>query len=191
MSKPNIYFWSDTHWCHKNAIRYCDRPYADVQEMNEALIENNNAIVKPNDIVYHLGDFAFCRGDVIKKILSRLNGEKHFIYGNHDKEILKNPSEFLNLPNGFKSIQSYKEINVGNQFICLFHYGQRVWNRSHYGSWMLYAHSHGSLPPYGKSVDVGVDAKFIHDEYRPTHFDEIKAFMDKQSKASADYHNGD
>ena len=85
------------------------------------------------------------------------------------------------MPNGFISIEPYREIKVGEQMICLFHYGCRVWNKAHYGSWMLYGHSHGSLPPYGKSVDVGVDAKFIHNEYRPTHFEEIQLFMERQS----------
>jgi len=177
----NIWFISDTHWSHGNIIKFSERPYQDVVEMNKALTDNWNEVVKPQDEVYHLGDFAFTSHQSIKNIVFSLNGRKHLVYGNHDKEILKKREEFLSMPNGFISIEPYREIKVGEQMICLFHYGCRVWNKAHYGSWMLYGHSHGSLPPYGKSVDVGVDAKFIHNEYRPTHFEEIQLFMERQS----------
>ena len=53
-----IFFTADTHWGHRNIIRYCQRPFADVEEMNEALITNWNSTVGKDDIVFHLGDFA-------------------------------------------------------------------------------------------------------------------------------------
>lgn len=187
----NIWFISDTHWSHGNIIRFSNRPYNDTWEMNQALTENWNKMVKPNDEIYHLGDFAFTSYQNIKTIISNLNGKKYFIHGNHDKDIIKHQEELISMPNGFQAIDPYREIKVGNQMICLFHYGCRVWNKAHYGSWMLYGHSHGTLPPYGRSVDVGVDAKFIHEEYRPTHFEEIQFFMEKQTSPSDPYSKAD
>lgn len=69
-----IYFISDTHFCHSNIIKYCDRPFKDVKEMNETIINNWNNIVTNEDIVYHLGDFCLSTDDEIKNIFNRLNG---------------------------------------------------------------------------------------------------------------------
>src|SRR4051812_42588376 len=88
----NHWFTSDTHYHHKNIIKYSNRPFANVQEMNEAIINNFNSVVKPGDLVYHLGDFGFCTIDQADQILSRLNGRKYFIWGNHDKILEKNPA---------------------------------------------------------------------------------------------------
>ena len=55
---PSIWFTSDTHFSHCNIIKYCNRPFKDVDEMNKILIQNWNNVVRPDDIVWHLGDFA-------------------------------------------------------------------------------------------------------------------------------------
>lgn len=185
----NTYFVSDTHFGHFNVIKYSNRPFNNVDEMNESMINNWNQVVKPGDTVYHLGDFAFAKDYEIINILNSLNGQKHFIYGNHDKPIKNNPKKFIG-GKLFQSISDYKEISIGEQKVIMFHYGMRVWNKSHYGSYMLHGHSHGSLPPFGKSVDVGVDATFITGkaEYRPISYDEIKFFMDKQVFVKVDHH---
>lgn len=172
----NIYFCSDTHFGHANIIKYSNRPFYSIEEMNESLINNWNSVVKPNDIVYHLGDFAFLPYKNLKQIARRLNGIKHFIMGNHDKEILKNKNDLISSET-FSSIQDYLELKHNNKHIVLFHFGCRVWNKSHHGSIHLYGHSHGALPSYGKSVDVGVDCKEITNEYRPISFEEIIIFM--------------
>lgn len=79
-----VYFTSDTHFGHKNIIKYCDRPFADVAEMDAALIRNWNNVVGPDDTVYHLGDFAFAGAERIKEILAQLNGKVVLVLGNHD-----------------------------------------------------------------------------------------------------------
>jgi calcineurin-like phosphoesterase family protein len=56
-----IWFTSDTHFSHNNIIRYCNRPFSNVEEMDEVLINNWNNKVKQNDDVYHLGDIIFSR----------------------------------------------------------------------------------------------------------------------------------
>jgi calcineurin-like phosphoesterase family protein len=79
----NIWFTSDPHFFHANVIKYCDRPYASVEEMNEALIANWNSVVKPEDTIYCLGDFSLAYRPV-ELFTRRLNGIKVLIPGNHD-----------------------------------------------------------------------------------------------------------
>lgn len=88
-----IYFTSDTHFNHKNIVTFCGRPFADIQSMNESLIENWNNIVGPEDTVYHLGDVAFGNKSQIQHILSQLNGNIVLIIGNHDRK-----KNFKNIP---------------------------------------------------------------------------------------------
>lgn len=143
--KMNIFFTSDTHFGHKNIIKYCNRPFNDVNEMNEILISRWNSKVNPDDLVYHLGDFSM---RAVPEIRKRLNGDICLIRGNHDVD-----ENF-----GFKSIKDYDEVIVHNQKIILFHYGLRTWHHDIRGVWHLYGHSHGLLPAYGKSLDIGVDS---------------------------------
>lgn len=82
----DIWVVSDTHFCHRNIIDYCNRPFADENEMDEVLVSNWNKVVKDGDIVYHLGD-VYMGGphkDRINSILHNLNGRKRLILGNHD-----------------------------------------------------------------------------------------------------------
>lgn len=74
----------DTHFGHSNIIKYCNRPFRDVEEMDRVLIKNWNETVSNHDIVIHLGDFAFCARERAKEICSQLNGKKILIKGNHD-----------------------------------------------------------------------------------------------------------
>lgn len=182
-----LWFTSDTHFGHAKVIEYSNRKFSNVHEMDQALIKNWNAVVNPHDVVWHLGDFGFCKFAEIKNILLQLNGKKNFIFGNHDKEIEKHKNELLN-ENFFESIQHYKKISYNGQNIILLHYGMRVWEKSHHGAWHLFGHSHNSLPPHGKSFDVGVDSKVITPEYRPISFDEVKKYMDTVRVKVVDHH---
>lgn len=173
----NIFFCSDLHIGHRNIIKYTSRPYKDVEEMNQAIIDNWNKVVGPNDTVWHLGDFAFVKLYEFKKILSQLNGGIHCILGNHDGLIEDNRRDLLN-HGKILSIQHYAELKYNGKLFCLFHYGQRVWNNSFRGSIHLYGHSHNTLPPYNKSVDVGIDSTEITTEYRPVHIDEVVKYME-------------
>lgn len=80
-----IWLIGDTHFYHENIIKYCLRPFANAEEMNEVLVANWNETVQPEDTIYHLGDVAFVRKDSMNEIVSRLNGHKILIRGNHDK----------------------------------------------------------------------------------------------------------
>lgn len=80
-----IFVISDTHFFHKNVIKYCNRPFNSVEEMNDTIINNWNKVVNKGDIVYHLGDFILNSNDVIS-IVKKLNGKIYFIRGNHDRK---------------------------------------------------------------------------------------------------------
>jgi calcineurin-like phosphoesterase family protein len=89
----NIWFTSDTHFGHANIIKYCNRPFKSLEEMNRRLIHNWNQRVKEDDMVFHLGDFCFRntsdKGEGIKvnavDWMKKLNGNIVLIKGNHDK----------------------------------------------------------------------------------------------------------
>lgn len=80
----NVFVISDTHFNHKNVILFSSRPFQTVEEMNEAMVENWNRVVKSNDIVYHLGDVYFGKAEKAEPYIARLNGRKKLILGNHD-----------------------------------------------------------------------------------------------------------
>lgn len=79
------FFTSDTHFWHKNIIRYSNRPFDSVEEMNEAIIDNWNSVVGPDDTVFHLGDVALGPWSEWAGTLSRLNGYKILVVGNHER----------------------------------------------------------------------------------------------------------
>lgn len=84
-----VYIISDTHFNHKNIIDYCNRPFKDIDEMNNTIINNWNEAVKEDDIVYHLGDFFLGSKFDLKDIVDKLNGTIYLIRGNHDRLTVK------------------------------------------------------------------------------------------------------
>lgn len=182
-----IWFTSDTHYMHENVIEYSARPFENLEEMTETMIERWNACVKKGDTVYHLGDFALSWGrkhaEPIDQILSRLNGQKWLIKGNHDrKEVTENKRWHM--------VKDYHEIKVDvgevhKQHIVMSHYSMRTWNQSHRSAWMLHGHSHGSLSDIGgKTLDVGVDCW----DYWPVSFDLLRDMMALRPMVSQDHH---
>lgn len=164
----NYFVTSDLHFGHKNIIKYSNRPFSSVEEMDDKLIENWNSVVSSKDIVFNLGDFAFSKPERILEIMGSLNGTQIFVYGNHDKYLQNGPVKEECLNKGYvKYFCDYVEFKFNNKFICMSHYAMRVWNRMGYGSIMLYGHSHGTLPSQGNSLDVGVDTNDLKSEYKP------------------------
>lgn len=157
------FYTSDTHFSHKNIIRYCSRPFASIDKMDEAMIGNWNAVVGPDDDVWHLGDFALADPGKIRNFVRRLNGRIHLVWGNHD-------SPQVRALDCWASSSAYEEIKDQGQFLVLCHYKFAVFNKSHYGAIQLYGHSHGSLPGNDQQIDVGVDCF----KFTPVTLDEIK-----------------
>jgi len=96
--KMKVYITGDHHFCHTNIIKYCNRPFSSVEEMNEQMIERWNHIVSEEDIVFHLGDFALGNTTEIKIIRRRLNGTIFLLLGNHDRKTRMKNSGFIILP---------------------------------------------------------------------------------------------
>lgn len=198
--KNKIWFTADTHFKHKNIIRYCNRPFESIEKMDEAIIKNWNDRVSQDDIVYHLGDFALVKSDAeIVNLLKRLNGYIKFLSGNHDK-VMKN---FFNIPiykkefyYKIENLGNYHEFKIEDNFITLNHYAQIIWNKKHHGAWCLCGHSHYNLElvrkdndGIGKILDVGVDGN----NFTPYSYEEIKKIMEKKSifpidKRMSDHH---
>ena len=161
------WFTSDTHFGHAAILRYCERPFGSVEEMDRVMIDNWNAFVARSDEVHHLGDFGYGAADRMRSVFQRLNGKKHLVIGNHDDNaVLK--LDWSSPP------QHYREVKVDGTRLVLFHYGMRVWNRMRGGSIHLYGHSHARLPGNRGSLDVGVDCW----DFRPVTLEEIRARLE-------------
>lgn len=185
------WFTSDTHYYHSNIIKYCNRPFDNVHEMNEYLIHSYNDVVGDKDEVYHLGDFGFAPPGKLIEIIRRLKGKKYLLLGNHDKQLRKNLKE---IEYYFEWIGEYLEITQQDstikekkQKIIMCHYPILSWNKAHYGSWMLHGHCHSSIDHLNTDVrrhDVGVDGN----DYRPISYDELKVLMMGREHRAVDHH---
>jgi calcineurin-like phosphoesterase family protein len=186
-----IFFTADTHFGHANIIKHCKRPFETVEAMDQALLDNLNRRVGPDDTLYHLGDFSFRGGDPAtyrEKIACR---NVTLILGNHDPRTKdgKPKAKFAAL---FSDVRDILQIEVEHQGaaqpIVLCHYAMRVWNASHWGAWHLYGHSHGSLPddPAARSWDVGVDPNAM----APLSVEEIGLIMARKRFVAIDHHRG-
>jgi calcineurin-like phosphoesterase family protein len=147
-----IFFTADNHFGHANIIKYCNRPFADVDAMNAGMVEAWNAVVQPADTVYVIGDFAFHKRLHVQ-YLPMLNGRKILVRGNHD------PDQ-VSLEDGWSEIHESLGGKLEGRYWHLYHYACRVWNHQHKGSFHLYGHSHNALEAqeWGRSMDVGIDA---------------------------------
>jgi len=164
----SVYFTADLHLGHENIIDLCSRPFEKVAEMDRALAAQWNAVVRPEDTIYVLGDFAYRSRRSVDSYLAELNGTKHLIIGNHDDaNTLK--------AKGWASVQPYLEIAGAGRKIVLCHYPMRAWHGSYRDSWMLHGHCHGRMAAIRQSCDVGVDAW----HYTPVGYPQLMARMEK------------
>lgn len=194
-----IFFTSDTHFGHNNIRKFCPVTrghYPHVDAMDNDMIGKWNATVAADDVVYHLGDFAFAPQGRIREVIHQLNGKLRLLVGNHDKALRGSLGEMLLNEQAIECLyHGYHEANFNGVNIVMNHYAQRVWNRSHYGALHVYGHSHGSLPGLGKSVDVGVDSAelglFTGENMRPYSMEEVTTYLDTKVRYEPDHHNSE
>lgn len=137
----NIFVISDTHWHHANIIKYCDRPFKSVHEMDEIMVENWNRVVKPQDKVYHLGDVYFPQKEKSDWLFNRLNGTKILILGNHDN------GKDQTLHRCFKRIYPYRIMPEMN--ILLSHFPVHESSISGRVKLNIHGHTHEKGSPVG------------------------------------------
>lgn len=186
-SGEHIFFTSDTHFHHTNILRFCNRSFKTVQEMDEELIKRWNEKVGPDDIVYHLGDFAWGGSEVWNSIIPRLNGHIHLIVGNHDEKNLR--QGYMHY---FESVEYQQHIYVEGKSIYLNHYPFLTFGGVYRGKescWQLFGHVHTQKGSSGKDkgrlqylfptqYDVGVD----NNDYAPVSFAEVKVIIEEQQR---------
>lgn len=137
MSK-NFYI-GDWHYGHANAIRFDNRPYNNVYEMNEDLIRRWNSVVEDDDTVYVLGDMFWCNMSQAIPVLDQLKGKKVLVKGNHDR---CHDSKFRNK---FEKIVDYLEIEDNGRRVVLCHYPIPCFKNHYYNWYHLYGHVHSSF----------------------------------------------
>ncbi|MBV8455099.1 MAG: metallophosphoesterase family protein [Acetobacteraceae bacterium] len=147
-----VLFTADTHFGHAGALALYRRPFKSVAEMDAVMTERWNEAVRPQDEVWHLGDFAVRQRPArVAELLASLNGIKHLVAGNNDDSAIRNDSTWC-------SVQVYCEIVVDGNHFVLCHYAFRTWRNMGQGWINLHGHSHGRLAPQPRQCDVGVDA---------------------------------
>ena len=207
-----IFFTSDTHFGHGNIIKYCHRPFLTdleqellkghtdrrisaeaVKRMDAVLIDQINALVGPDDVLWHLGDWSYAiRGNyyaACRAYRDRIACRTiHIVWGNHDRPLIRDL---------FQEAHEQAVIQVDGQKIVLNHYAMAVWPGNHRGVWHLYGHSHSTAEawldghmPGRRSFDVGVDnAARLLGKYRPWSFEEIAARMRDRPGFALDHHD--
>jgi calcineurin-like phosphoesterase family protein len=145
-------YWvtSDLHFYHRGVLRHCPetRPYLTLEDMHEAIISDWNSKVKPDDVIFSLGDFSFAGKEKTEAVIEQLNGNIVWVLGNHCNKV-------------FQSIQGnkhyYLEVNFDGTKVCMMHYPVSNWNRAAHGSAMIHGHTHGNFQGEGRILDVGWD----------------------------------
>lgn len=178
----HTFFTSDTHFSHANIIRFCNRPFNDVEQMNETLITNWNRVVQPEDTVFHLGDFCFGGSAEWTKILNRLSGKIYLILGNHDRKNIRQ-----GYMSRFEEVAMQMHIEIGKQSIYLNHYPFLCYGGAYRDVWQLFGHVHTCPNSSGVDMprlnmlfptqyDVGVD----NNDFTPVPYEQVRKIILKQ-----------
>lgn len=181
-----IFFTSDTHFQHTNIIKYCNRPFKDVEENDEEIIRRWNEKVPKDGIVFHLGDVAFGNPDKVDSILERLNGTIYLVIGNHDWRRIVSQHEWR-----FEKMTQQINMKIGKRHIILNHCPLLCFSgawRGEDATYQLFGHVHTS--PYTNEgldqqrmkylftsqYDVGVD----NNDFTPVSWKEVDQIINNQ-----------
>ena len=182
------YYIADLHLGHASVIRFDNRPFRNLEDMEHQICDRWNSRVTPKDTVYLIGDFCWLTGNHWIPILEKLNGRKVLIRGNHDPKNIDGKLRKL-----FDDVKDYKEISDNGRRVCMCHFPMMFYNHS-YGpnSYMLCGHVHDTsenqwleqwrselierreadgLGNYGHIINVGCMMPYM--DYTPRTLDEI------------------
>ena len=179
-----IYFISDTHFGHRRILQYSRQIFDNIEQMDQAILNEINAVVGVNDVLYILGDFCIYNKEPIYYRSLIQCSKVHIVLGNHD---LCRKGKIRNF-DGFTTVNHVNQIIAYNKKIYLSHYPHRSWPSSHKGSYHLYGHVHGKLDHEDRSstrrtLDVGVDntSNYGKPLGQPWSFKEIQKILDERA----------
>jgi calcineurin-like phosphoesterase family protein len=192
-----VFLTSDTHYAHKNICKGTStwgppnnagcRNFTSVEEMDHAIVDGINQLVKPTDLLIHCGDWSFGGYKNISRFRKAIHCQNIIlVQGNHDhhisQEFVENGDfmEFTQI--GFYQVESMK-------FVCA-HYPMSIWHQSHHDVPLFYGHVHGSFENVGKSLDVGVDNIYkIKGRYQPISLREAYGICSRKPAFLESHHN--
>ncbi|EJM99988.1 hypothetical protein [Phyllobacterium sp. YR531] len=147
------WYSADPHFGHENIIRFCQRPFRSVHEMDAAILANYAKHIGPRDDFWIIGDLSHGRqtdkAGYLKSLFEQVPGRKHLVVGNHDNRQIK--------ALGWASVQELIEIKDGEQSLTLCHYPMITWNHARRGALQLFGHVHQHWQGSRNSINVGVD----------------------------------
>jgi len=201
----STWFYSDPHFGHDNVIDFCDRPFKNKDEMKETFIANFNKLVSPEDLTIFGGDvFFYHKVGQMQEVLSRLNGRKVLIRGNHDLK----PRQMMSA--GFTVCVEEMTMVIAGERVLISHYpfrmnewkyqyivwknkflrfitrkSRRIWPDKYHlkrplnkGQFLLHGHTHRKEKVYGRAINIGVDAW----DYKPINIQEIANLIEQIKK---------
>lgn len=167
------FYIADTHFGHENCIRFDERPFSTINEMDHILIMNWNARVQPEDEVYILGDFIYRnKNHDFEWYLRQLNGRKFLVIGNHDGKLLKDEQAMKY----FEAVDKMMHVNDESNALCLCHFPIVSWNKKYHGSYHIYGHIHANIDEdyyYMKTQERALNAGCMINGYIPVTFKEL------------------
>lgn len=166
----NVYVISDEHYFDASIIGFCKRPFDDVLEMNAALINRHNSVVKPTDHTIHVGDLAWMYDKNLKdlrSIISKLNGTHELVLGNHDE---LRPEEYIKA--GISLVHTALVLDYKGKKL-IFAHDPAIWTavHKHKNTIFICGHIHKLFKILRKEQAVNVSADVL--DYRPILLDEI------------------
>ena len=147
------YFTADPHFGHANIMRFCQRPFEDVAAMDAHILASYQAVLRSDDDLWIIGDFAFAKSDEaprLERLLASIPGRTHLVRGNHDRPWMTRLS-------GWASVQDMVELKQDGQRLTLCHYPMITFPGARHGALQLFGHVHQNWPGSRNSVNVGVD----------------------------------
>jgi calcineurin-like phosphoesterase family protein len=160
---PKTYLTSDLHLDHERIIKYCNRPFKNLEDMNKTLINNWNNIISKNDTIFFLGDLALLKYNPYEYYINQLNGNKVLIKGNHDRT--KNTVLIQNLLINYKQHTLFLTHNPKNK---------------HKHFWTIHGHTHNNNPDKyplinHKTKTINISTELTN--YTPINLEEIIALI--------------
>jgi calcineurin-like phosphoesterase family protein len=133
------FYLADWHYGHANCLGFDNRPFVNIHEANNELVNRWNSVVSDGDLVYVLGDMFWVKSSEAIPILDALNGQKFLVKGNHDR---CSDAQFAKR---FVKIDEYTEVDDNGRNVVLCHYPIPCFKNHFYGWYHLYGHVHSSF----------------------------------------------